>query len=303
MELKWVEAFVTLSKYLNFNKAAASMYITQPALSKYIAALEEEVGGRLFIRNRRKVDLTDIGRAILPKAVQILELVNETTCFARAAVLPEQNSPIRIAVDQYLDYRDCTSNGLFSFVKTFRHNHPAAEFEFSYVSYKKMNAQLLCGAVDIGFSIVYTSKFENIEASRLCCMPLLKDKMVMVVPCFAREAFDNGIPIHEIFENLKLLSMDGDTEFIIERLKSLKTVGITAQSIACSSWNEILMRANLGEGVFLLSENTARRSVSPMQIITFEELGYDEPVFHVALWKQPASSSVDRFVSELSTVT
>lgn len=301
MELKWLVAFVTLSEYLNFNKTAASMYITQPALSKYIASLEEELGVRLFIRNKREVALTDVGRAILPNARQILKHIDETTCLARSVVLPEQQSPIRIAVDQHLDYRDCTSSGLFSFVNTFRHDHPAGKFEFSYLPYKEMDTQLRSGKVDIGFSIVYASKFKSIETSGFHCIPLFKDKMAIVVPCFVREAFDSGIPIHKALGDLKLLSMNEDTEFIIERLGSLNAVGVTAQHLACSSWNEILLRANLGEGFFLLSENTAKCSSSPMHLISLEELGYDEPVFHVALWREPISSSVKRFISILST--
>lgn len=301
MELKWLSAFVTLSEYLNFNKAAASMYITQPALSKYIAALEEELGVRLFERSKRSVALSDAGRAFLPQAIKILKMTDEAVCAAKSSAAPCLRGPIRIAVDQYLDYRDCISSGLFFSVNTFRQQYPSTKIEIFYLPFKEMDARLRSGAVDVAFSIVYANKFKNIQACGLQCLPLFQDKMVMVVPPAVRDAFDKGIPIHEALGTLKMLSMDEDTEFIIERLSSLNAVGITARRQDCSSWNEILMRANLGEGFYLLSEETAKNFASPMQYISLEELGYDEPVFHVALWKHPASPMTERFLSILST--
>lgn len=301
MELKWLSAFVTLSEYLNFNKAAASMYITQPALSKYIAALEEELGVRLFDRSKRSVALSDAGRAFLPQAINILKITDEAICAAKDSAAPCVRGPLRIAVDQYLDYRDCISSGLFFFVNTYRHQHPSAKIEISYLPFKEMDARLRNGTVDIAFSIVYANKFKNIQSCGFQCLPLSQDKMVMVVPPPVREAYDRGEPIHEALGSLKLLTMDEDTEFIIERLHSLSAVGITARRQSCSSWNEILMRANLGEGFYLLSEETAKSSADPMQCISLEELGYDEPVFHVALWKTPVAPVTDLFLSILSS--
>lgn len=61
MKLAQLEYFLEAAQQLNFTSAAKTLYISQPALSKQISLLEEELGARLFIRNSRKVLLTAAG--------------------------------------------------------------------------------------------------------------------------------------------------------------------------------------------------------------------------------------------------
>lgn len=61
MKLAQLEYFLEAAERLNFTSAAKALYISQPALSKQIALLEEELGARLFIRNSRRVVLTAAG--------------------------------------------------------------------------------------------------------------------------------------------------------------------------------------------------------------------------------------------------
>ena len=57
--------FLKVAEYLNFTKAAEALYMTQPAVSQQIKQLEEEVGAKVFIRNKNGLILTqqEIGRA------------------------------------------------------------------------------------------------------------------------------------------------------------------------------------------------------------------------------------------------
>jgi len=57
-----IECFVAASKYLNFSRAANSLYISQPVLSRRIARLEQELDVTLFDRTGRTLKLTDAGR-------------------------------------------------------------------------------------------------------------------------------------------------------------------------------------------------------------------------------------------------
>ena len=59
------EYFLRIAEYENISKAAESLYISQPSLSKYLKKLEESVGTELFERKQSSLRLTDGGRAFL----------------------------------------------------------------------------------------------------------------------------------------------------------------------------------------------------------------------------------------------
>lgn len=72
MLLSQVEAFVEVAHGGNLGRAAASLYVTQPALTARLQALEMELGRPLFTRSRRGMALTDAGRTFLPYAERAL---------------------------------------------------------------------------------------------------------------------------------------------------------------------------------------------------------------------------------------
>ncbi len=72
MNTRGLEAFVAVAGTLNFTKAAEQLFITQPALSRLIAALEAELGIKLLSRTTRTVELTEAGKLLLPLAEGVL---------------------------------------------------------------------------------------------------------------------------------------------------------------------------------------------------------------------------------------
>src|SRR5205814_5175644 len=72
MELFQVRYFLALAKTLNFTRAAEACNVTQPALTRAIQRLEEELGGPLFQRERNLTQLTELGRLMRPMLEQAL---------------------------------------------------------------------------------------------------------------------------------------------------------------------------------------------------------------------------------------
>ena len=78
MDFAALEAFVTVAEQGSFSRAAEALHLTQPAVSKRVAALEGELEARLFDRIGRKVNLTEAGDALLANARRILQELAES---------------------------------------------------------------------------------------------------------------------------------------------------------------------------------------------------------------------------------
>jgi DNA-binding transcriptional LysR family regulator len=77
MDIAALQAFVAVADCGSFSRGAEQVHLTQPAVSKRIAALEDELGARLFDRAARKALLTPAGQALLPQARAILSEIGE----------------------------------------------------------------------------------------------------------------------------------------------------------------------------------------------------------------------------------
>lgn len=96
MDLRTIENFLKLTERLNYRKTAEDIYIAQPALSRQIMQLEEDLGVVLFDRHKRKVELTEAGVYFRDEAKRILgdfERVRQRT----AQIHRGEGGEIRIA--------------------------------------------------------------------------------------------------------------------------------------------------------------------------------------------------------------
>ena len=78
MELQTLQYFLAVTKEENITRAAESLHISQPYLSKQLKELEQELGKQLLIRGKRKITLTADGIILRKRAEEILSLVKKT---------------------------------------------------------------------------------------------------------------------------------------------------------------------------------------------------------------------------------
>lgn len=108
MELRQLEYFVTVGNLKNLSKASQVLFISQPALSKSIAALEEELGVQLFERRNRKMALSDYGQVFFHRISRLLKDLDSSVSEIRqlsgqisstltiSTIMPEFFTPISI---------------------------------------------------------------------------------------------------------------------------------------------------------------------------------------------------------------
>lgn len=84
VELRHLRSFVAVAEELNFGRAAARLYLSQPALSRQVRTLERLIGCELLRRSTHRVELTVAGEALLERARRLLHDVDDAVVATRA---------------------------------------------------------------------------------------------------------------------------------------------------------------------------------------------------------------------------
>lgn len=169
MELRQLEHFVALAEERHFTRAAKRTLISQSGLSASIRALERELGGVLFTRNTRSVDLTETGRALLTEARRTLA----SAAAAREAVAAVQGvlrGNLAVGLEQCLGTVDVPE-----LLARFRAAHPAVEISVRQVGSTHLLEKLAANCIDVAFVATGT---EPVDGVQLC--PLSTEAMVLV---------------------------------------------------------------------------------------------------------------------------
>ena len=169
-DLRQARAFLYVADELHFGRAAARLFMTQPALSRTIRTLEEAVGVPLFERSTRRVRLTSAGEAFAAECRLALGHFELAAAAARNAAEGREG---RLRVG----YMDFAINGrLPQLLKTFRAKYPQVSIDLEYIPTALQYAAILEGRIDIGFMI------GRFEAQKIENRLVEQDDFVVLLP-------------------------------------------------------------------------------------------------------------------------
>ncbi len=118
-----LRAFEAVARRLNFRAAAEQLHLTQPAVSRQIKGLEDELGAPLFLRGTRKVELTSAGIALLQVVAPFLEQLDGTVRTLRSR---ERRAPVAVTT-----FASFASLWLLPRLASFQHAHPDIDIRIS----------------------------------------------------------------------------------------------------------------------------------------------------------------------------
>ena len=168
MELTRLRSFIVLAERLHFGDAARLLHLSQPALSKQIQQLEEEIGAPLFDRGRHGARLTEVGSLFAEEARKLIRQADVTLEQGRRAARGEVG---RLAIG----FGFSTVTLVPRIISKFRLHHPEVEIELSDMSTPKQIDALHAGHINIGFI--------RLPADRgLRQLPVLEDRLVLALP-------------------------------------------------------------------------------------------------------------------------
>jgi len=164
MQLRQLRYLIAVAEELNFGRAAIRLNISQPPLSHQIQQLENELGVRIFQRNKREVRLTDAGRRIVAEAYQVMGQVDH---MEKAAARAGEGQIGRLSVGALVGVNEILVDTLAIFSK----RYPGVHVELQYVSTGAQIEGLREGRIQVGFVSLPISQ-ENLVAETVKEEPL-----------------------------------------------------------------------------------------------------------------------------------
>ncbi|MGC4000413.1 MAG: LysR substrate-binding domain-containing protein [Anaeromyxobacter sp.] len=173
MELRLVRSFRVLAEQGNYGRAARALHLSQPALTKQIRQLEEQLGAPLFARGRHGAQLTPLGRLFAVEAEELLRHADAVQERIRRAARGELG-------ELRLGFGVATRLLVPRLVSRFRRAHASVHVTLQDMSSPNQLEALRRGTLDVGFVRL------PLEGEQLAVLPVVEDRLVLVVPAWRR---------------------------------------------------------------------------------------------------------------------
>jgi DNA-binding transcriptional LysR family regulator len=294
MELRHYRYFVAVAERLNFSQAAQVLHVAQPALSRAVHDIEDEIGVALFLRNKPHIQLTAAGLTFLEEARRVLAQAQEAVELTRKSSRGEVG-------ELNLAYVATLSDGLIPrLLRRFRAEFPTVSISMTQMPPAQQLQALLGGQIHIGFiGLPLEEKEEKLEfhvfRDEPLCVALpkvhaFKRQKELTLQALARERF--------IF-----LSRAGSPSYYDWLLKQCRRAGFRPQiAQEAESAQTCLELVAAGFGVALFPK-TAHQAW--YEDVVFRELTGESPIFrHSVAWRRGAKvPAVEAFLKLLDAET
>ena len=141
-----LHAFLAVAESGSFSAAGNQLHLTQPAISKRIAALESDLGRRLFDRIGRRIAPTEAGRALLPHARRILGELDDTRR-ALDNLDTEVGGRLQLATSHHIGL-----HRLPPLLRRFGREHPQVALDIRFLDSEQAWDEVLHGRVDLALT-------------------------------------------------------------------------------------------------------------------------------------------------------
>lgn len=158
MELRHLRYFIEVALEENVTRAAEKLHVSQPALSRQVKDLEEELGFPLLVRTAKSVSLTEAGRVFLDEASEVLERLEKGIGKARA-VAEEGGGEIRVGYAPSL-----TVKILPPTIRAFQAEFPNVKVKLHDLSSEEMLEGFRDGSLD--FVLMPEAKIRSVNGCR-----------------------------------------------------------------------------------------------------------------------------------------
>jgi DNA-binding transcriptional LysR family regulator len=253
MELRQIRSFLSIAETLHFGRTAEMIHLSQPALSLQIRALEDEIGVRLFERNRRRTALTAAGAAFREDATGALLRLDQAVHKAKLAASGKLGS-LRIG------FVSTAGNEIVpAIIRQFRELNAEVEFFLRNILTIDQIQMLEAGSLDIGFLRLPIGEHSGLEV-----VTVHREPFVLVVPSSHKLAKRKRVRLREAsgqdFVMYERTYAPGFHDLIFGMLRDAGIIPKVRQT--AGEMPMLISLVDSGVGVAILPMSAVKRSVA-----------------------------------------
>jgi DNA-binding transcriptional LysR family regulator len=255
LEFKQLECFIEVTRTGNFTTAAENLFITQPALSRIIKSLEDELGTPLFIRTRKKLIETDAGRVLKKHALKIQEQMQLLDAELDNMLMFKKRH-VRIGLPTI------TNTIFFSqLIASFHQEYPEVTFQLEEDGSKGIEEKIVNDLLDFGV-VVLTEKNNNLNKYMF-----VNEKLKLVVPSSHSLAGKQEVSLQELKEeSFIMFSRDFELRNLV--ITACREAGFQPKIISETSQLDFIQEmVAYNIGITLLPESTCLELKNDFQTI------------------------------------
>jgi DNA-binding transcriptional LysR family regulator len=253
MELRQIRSFLSVAETLHFGRTAEMIHLSQPALSLQIRALEDEIGVRLFERNRRKTALTAAGVAFREYAGEVLLGLDQAVHKAKLAA-DGKLGILRIG------FISTAGNEIVpTIIRQFRALNAEVEFSLRNILTIYQIQMLEAGSLDIGFFRLPIGEHPGLEV-----VTVHREPFVLVVPSSHKLAKRKRVRLREAsdqdFVMYERTYAPGFHDLVFGMLRDAGIIPNVRQT--AGEMPMLISLVDSGMGVAILPASAVKRSVA-----------------------------------------
>lgn len=252
MDIQSIHAFLKVSELGSFSRAAEVLFITQPAVSKRIQALEYSLNTKLFDRIGKSVQLTEAGSALIPGYKRILGEIDESQRII---------SNLRRTTSGNLCFATSHHIGLHRLppvLRSYSRNYPDVKLDIKFTGSEQALPLIQNG--DIELAII---TLPEIKQTHLTTIPLWND------PMFCLVANDHQLAKHKKISNEELLKHPAILQTTGSQTRTLidESIGLATQVIFETDYLEtIKAMVEIGLGWSILPHSMSNKKLHALNI-------------------------------------
>jgi DNA-binding transcriptional LysR family regulator len=274
MNIRRLKSFLAVADELNFHRAAERMNITQPALSQQIREFEDELGVKLFLRDKRTVAITEAGRVMLPSVQQAVDLLEAAADAARRSSLAAERT-LRLGFSENIQLPF-----LSPALRWVSQHHPEISIEPRDLHSDAVIEKLLAQDIDVGFA------FLPVEHGDLAYRPVLDGHCVLALPERHPLASMAAIPMSALADQRLILFARHLNPPLYDHInEALRAANGLDQNIVYHATQSHFGLNLVAEGVGLLFTTSTFAQEIPAGVTSRPLENIDEDYKYAAVWR------------------